>query len=454
MRNASAAAVNEALAAAFLPPSVLPISFTALLVNTGAKLVLIDTGTAGQITDSAGFMNANLAAAGIAPDAIDTIVISHFHPDHIDGIKTKDGDKVFRNAEILVPEPEWKFWMDDGNMSRASGAVHRYFLNARRIFKDIAKEVRPFKPGAEVAPGIVSVPAFGHTPGHTAFAIYSGEQSMLAMSDTAREPWLFVRHPEWQPSYDMDGPLAAKTRTAHARPRGGRPHAGRGLSLPVPGLRPHRQERQRLRVRAGDVGTALTRDPRANSPLHLRQLGDIDRLRISELGCSVGRALHGDQIFVGDDHIDRAFIGLDRALVADADQLAHGAGDDRIEKELRELHDHRRVAGDAHLHVAPVGPAIAAELVPRMNTEVCAPDEPFCTTCRPGTAVSASVTVRRCSRSISSPVMTVSELAISLTGVGTVVGLTTICGKTCVLSCAFAACANNASARAAPAMRG
>jgi len=212
VRNAGAAAVNEAFAAAFLPPSVLPISFTALLVNTGAKLVLIDTGTAGQITDSAGFMNANLAAAGIAPDAIDIIVISHFHPDHIDGIKTKDGDKVFRNAEILVPEPEWKFWMDDGNMSRASGAVHRYFLNARRIFKDIAKEVRQFKPGAEVAPGIVSVPAFGHTPGHTAFAIHSGGQSMLAMSDTVREPWLFVRHPNWQPSYDMDGPLAVNAR--------------------------------------------------------------------------------------------------------------------------------------------------------------------------------------------------------------------------------------------------
>jgi len=212
MRNASGAAVNRALAAGFLPPSVLPISFTALLVNTGTKLVLIDTGTAGQITDSAGFMNANLAAAGIKPSAIDTIVISHFHPDHIDGIKTKDGDKVFDNAEILVPEPEWKFWMDDGNMSRATGAVHKYFLNARRVFKDIAKEVRRFKPGDEVAPGIVSLPAYGHTPGHTAFAIHSGKQSMLAMSDTVRNPYLFVRHPDWQPIFDMDGPLAVKAR--------------------------------------------------------------------------------------------------------------------------------------------------------------------------------------------------------------------------------------------------
>ena len=214
VRNASSADVNRELAAAFLAPSVLPISFTALLVNTGTKLVLIDTGTAGQIVASAGSMLANLAAAGIEPKAIDTILISHFHPDHIDAIKTKDGDKVFANAEIWVPEPEWTFWMDDANMSRAKGSVLRYFLNARRIFSDLAKEVRQFKPGAEVAPGIVSIAAYGHTPGHTAFAIHSGNQSMLAMSDTVRNPYLFARHPDWQPIFDMDGPLAVKTRRA------------------------------------------------------------------------------------------------------------------------------------------------------------------------------------------------------------------------------------------------
>ena len=214
VRNVSGSIVKRAQAAAFLKPRIVPISFTALLVNTGSKLVLIDTGSAGQITNTAGYLNANLAATGIDPGAIDLILISHFHPDHINGIKTKDGAKIFTNAEILVPEPEWKFWMDDANMSRAKGPVLRYFRNARRIFTDIAKEVRPFTPGTEVAPGIVSVAAFGHTPGHTAFAIHSGSQSMLAMSDTAREPWLFVRHPEWQPSYDMDGPQAVDTRKA------------------------------------------------------------------------------------------------------------------------------------------------------------------------------------------------------------------------------------------------
>jgi glyoxylase-like metal-dependent hydrolase (beta-lactamase superfamily II) len=214
VRNASGADVNRALASAFLAPSVLPISFTALLVNTGGKLVLIDTGTGGQIADSAGSTLVNLAAAGIEPKAIDSILISHFHPDHIDGIKTKDGDKVFANAEIWVPEPEWAFWMNDAHMAGASKSVHGYFLNARRIFDGIAKEVRQFKPGAEVAPGIVSIPAYGHTPGHTAFAIHSGNHSMLVMSDTVRNPYLFARHPDWQPIFDMDGPLAVKARRA------------------------------------------------------------------------------------------------------------------------------------------------------------------------------------------------------------------------------------------------
>jgi len=210
VRNAGKDAVNAALTAAFLAPNVLPISFTALLVNTGRQLVLIDTGTAGQIVDSAGSMIGNLAAAGVRPDEIDTIVISHFHPDHINGIRDKDGGRIFPNAEILVPEPEWSFWMDDGNQSRAGGTVLRYFRNARRIFKDI--EVRRFRPGAEVAPGIVSIAAYGHTPGHTAFAIHSGGASMLAMSDTVRNPYLFARHPDWQPSFDMDGPMAVAAR--------------------------------------------------------------------------------------------------------------------------------------------------------------------------------------------------------------------------------------------------
>ena len=109
-----------------------------MLVNTGKKLILLDTGTGGQIASTAGSFSDNLKAAGIDPKAIDQIVISHFHPDHINGIKTKDNGLIFPNAEIMVPAAEWKFWSDDANMRAAPEAAEIVFHNVRRIFADIA----------------------------------------------------------------------------------------------------------------------------------------------------------------------------------------------------------------------------------------------------------------------------------------------------------------------------
>jgi len=212
VRNAGLDAVNKALADAFLEPGIMPTSYTALLVNTGPKLVLIDAGTGGQLGPTTGLLSGALAAAGVKPDAIDTILISHFHPDHINGIKDKEGRKVFRRAEIQVPAPEWTYWMDDANMSAAPDTMRTQFLNARRIFRDIANEVKRFEPGAEVVPGIVSVPAYGHTPGHCAYTVNSGNKSLLVLGDTTSHPWLFARNPEWQGSFDIDGPMAVATR--------------------------------------------------------------------------------------------------------------------------------------------------------------------------------------------------------------------------------------------------
>jgi glyoxylase-like metal-dependent hydrolase (beta-lactamase superfamily II) len=212
VRNASAAEVDKALTDAFLHPRVVPTSFTALLVNTGSKLVLIDTGTGGQFGSTSGFMDGALASAGVRPDQIDIILISHFHADHINGIKDKDGNKVFPKAEIKVAAAEWAYWMDEGRLNAAPDSLRTVFLNARRIFRDIAGEVTRFDPGGEVAPGITSIAAYGHTPGHTAFTVSSGNQSMLVLGDVTNHPWLFARHPEWQGSFDSDGPMAVETR--------------------------------------------------------------------------------------------------------------------------------------------------------------------------------------------------------------------------------------------------
>ena len=212
IRNAPFAAVEHALADAFMPADKLETPFTTLVVNTGKKLVLLDTGTGGQIAPTAGTLGDNLAAAGISPKAVDLIVISHFHPDHINGIKDKDNALVFPNAEIMVPAPEWTYWMDDATMNAAPKDQRLTFLNQRRIFADIAGQVTRFEPGKEVAPGIVTLPAPGHTPGHTVFSVHSGDQSLMVLSDTAQHPAVFARHPDWQAAFDVDGDAAVATR--------------------------------------------------------------------------------------------------------------------------------------------------------------------------------------------------------------------------------------------------
>ena len=212
IRNAPFAEVEHALADAFMPADKLATPFTTLVVNTGKKLVLIDTGTGGQIAPSAGALRENLTAAGIDPKAVDLIVISHFHPDHINGIKDKDNGVVFPNAEIMVPAAEWTFWMDDANMNAAPAEQKLTFRNQRRIFSDIARRVTRFTPGAEVAPGILPLAAPGHTPGHTVCSIHSGDQSLLVLGDTAQHPAVFARHPDWQAAFDIDGDAAVATR--------------------------------------------------------------------------------------------------------------------------------------------------------------------------------------------------------------------------------------------------
>lgn len=212
VRNAPLDAVKGALRDAYLSEEKVPISFTTLVVNTGNSLVLIDAGTGGRLAPTAGQLYENLSAAGIDARAIDTVLISHFHPDHIGGVRLKEGELAFPNAEIVVPEAEWAFWMDEGEMSRAKEALKPTFTLAQKVFGPNAKDVRRFAPDSEPAPGIAAIAAPGHTPGHTAFRISSGDETLVVWSDTTNHPALFVRHPGWHAVFDMDPERAEGTR--------------------------------------------------------------------------------------------------------------------------------------------------------------------------------------------------------------------------------------------------
>ncbi len=212
VRNAELADVKKAMADAFLPADALPISFTTLALQVGGKLVLIDTGNGDSGAPTSGVWMTNFRAAGFDPKDVATIIFSHFHGDHINGFRLKNGAAVFPNAEVMVPAAEWAFWMDDAKMAAAPEAMKGAFANVRRVFAPIAKDVKQLEAGKEAVPGVTAVAAHGHTPGHTVYAIASGGKSLMAMADTTNHPALFVRNPDWSAVFDMDGPAAAAGR--------------------------------------------------------------------------------------------------------------------------------------------------------------------------------------------------------------------------------------------------
>ncbi|MCZ8187963.1 MAG: MBL fold metallo-hydrolase [Beijerinckiaceae bacterium] len=212
VRNAPLEAVQKTLADAFLPTDKLTISFTAVLVNTGSKLVLIDTGFNDNGGPTNGRTVAAMKAAGIEPSMVDTVILSHFHGDHLQGLRNKAGEIVYPNAEIMVPEAEWAFWMDDARMAAAPDAMKGAFQGVRRVLAPAAKDVKQFKWGQEIVTGITTVDASGHTPGHTAFVIASGNAKMMFVADTTNTPVLFATNPEWKVMFDMDADKAVATR--------------------------------------------------------------------------------------------------------------------------------------------------------------------------------------------------------------------------------------------------
>ena len=142
------------------------------------------------------------------------VVISHFHGDHINGLLTADNTPAFPNAEVLVPAAEWKFFMDDGEMSRApAGRMQGVFKNARRVFEaGLKKKVTPYEWGKEVAPGLLAVDTIGHTPGHTSYVLSSGSGKVFIQSDVTNIPYLFAANPGWHAFFDQDADMAEKTR--------------------------------------------------------------------------------------------------------------------------------------------------------------------------------------------------------------------------------------------------
>jgi glyoxylase-like metal-dependent hydrolase (beta-lactamase superfamily II) len=212
VRNVPKEQVLAAAEAAFNPKGQLFAPFNPVVVNTGSKLVLLDTGFGAGVGPTVGLMQSTMAQAGIDPKAIDIVVISHMHGDHILGLKNADGSLAFPNAEIKVPANDWAFWMNDDNMAKYQDPFNKAQMGFnRKIFSDLKDKVTRYEAGKEVAPGITAVDASGHTPGQCAMMISSGSGKLLFQADVTNVD-LFLRNPDWHVMFDHEPEKAAATR--------------------------------------------------------------------------------------------------------------------------------------------------------------------------------------------------------------------------------------------------
>lgn len=199
--------------AAHRSKDTIPGAVNGFLVDTG-RLVLVDAGGGSALGPTAGRLLANLAAAGVGPERVETVLLTHLHPDHAGGLIGPGGAAAFPNAEVVVSEAEHAFWTDDGVLARVPEDAKPFFQLARASIAPYARagRLRRFVPGREVVPGITSVDAPGHTPGHTLYRVVSENETLLIWGDIVHVPALQFARPDWGIAFDVDRARAAQTR--------------------------------------------------------------------------------------------------------------------------------------------------------------------------------------------------------------------------------------------------
>jgi glyoxylase-like metal-dependent hydrolase (beta-lactamase superfamily II) len=207
VKNASLDEVKAALKAGGLTDAHVPIPFTVTAIKSKGKIVLFDSGTGAQLAPTAGLITKSdlWKAAGIDPAKVTTIVMTHFHPDHISGLMAKDTNApTFPNAEIHVPATEYKYWTDTATTGGAAKRIQTVFPTW--------KNMKQFDGEKDVVAGVRAINTNGHTPGHTSYLVSSGRSQLIVLGDVSNIPALFVKNPGWHAAFDVDAKLAETNR--------------------------------------------------------------------------------------------------------------------------------------------------------------------------------------------------------------------------------------------------
>ena len=214
--NASVIEVKAALERAFIPYDKVNGHVNTLLVRSGKEVILIDSGCGKLFGPTTGKLLANLANAGAKPTDVTAIVISHAHPDHVGGLLDEKGTPVFPNARYFVHKEELAFWTApnvDLSKSAAPADMKKNLVAvAAKTFAALRGKIEPFENGKRIVEGLEVVAAPGHTPGHSAFMIASGNSQLFYITDAAHHVALNLPHPDWHVGFDTDPVEAATTR--------------------------------------------------------------------------------------------------------------------------------------------------------------------------------------------------------------------------------------------------
>jgi len=212
-------------------------SMNQFLINTGGKLVLVDTGAGAFFGPTLGDTVASLRASGYRPEQVDEVVITHMHADHTGGL-VQDGEPTFKNAVVHIARADLDFWMNPANEAKAPEGVRASFNVAQKALAPYiaAGKLKPFDGQVVIAPGVTAVPAPGHTAGHTYYAVESKGEKLLVWGDVVHSAAVQFRDPSVRIAWDSDDHAAeaAREKVLADAARGG--YLIAGAHLPFPGL--------------------------------------------------------------------------------------------------------------------------------------------------------------------------------------------------------------------------